>query len=96
MGEITPKNEGNVGSHGSLASSLTPLFKVAQIFASQVFACDLARKGRSHQTSMNFKTPRGPSKTQSLTLPETNIAPENGWLEYWFPFGMADFSGAKS
>ena len=23
------------------------------------------------------------------TFPETNIAPENGWLEYWFPFGMA-------
>ena len=21
------------------------------------------------------------------TLPETNIAPENGWLEYYFPFG---------
>ena len=27
------------------------------------------------------------------TLPETNIAPENGWLEYWFPFGMAYFQG---
>ena len=25
------------------------------------------------------------------TLPETNIAPENGWLEYYFPFGMAYF-----
>ena len=23
--------------------------------------------------------------------PETNIAPENGWLEYQFPFGMAYF-----
>ena len=22
-----------------------------------------------------------------ITLPETNIAPENGWVEYWFPFG---------
>ena len=21
------------------------------------------------------------------TLPETNIAPENGWLEYYFPLG---------
>ncbi len=28
------------------------------------------------------------------TLPETNIfAPENGWLEYLFPFGMAYFRG---
>ena len=25
------------------------------------------------------------------TLPETNIAPENGWLEDEFPFGMAYF-----
>ena len=25
------------------------------------------------------------------TLPEANIAPENGWLEYYFPFGMAYF-----
>ena len=24
----------------------------------------------------------------SLTLPETNIAPENGWLEYYFPIGF--------
>ena len=27
------------------------------------------------------------------TLPESNIAPENGWLEYEFPFGMAYFQG---
>ena len=27
----------------------------------------------------------------SNTLPETNIAPENGWLEDAFPFGMAYF-----
>ena len=23
----------------------------------------------------------------SITLPETNIAPKNGWLEYYFPIG---------
>ena len=23
----------------------------------------------------------------TLTLPETNMAPENWWLEYYFPFG---------
>ena len=30
-----------------------------------------------------------------LTLPETNseFTPENGWLEYQFPFGMAFFQG---
>ena len=27
------------------------------------------------------------------TLPETNIAPENGWLEHCFPFGRAYFQG---
>ena len=26
-----------------------------------------------------------------ITLPEANIAPENGWLEYEFPFGKAYF-----
>ena len=28
------------------------------------------------------------------SLPETNMAPENQWLEDEFPFGMAPFSGA--
>ncbi len=27
------------------------------------------------------------------TLPETNIAPKNGWLEYYFPIGEAHFQG---
>ena len=26
-----------------------------------------------------------------ITLPQTNMTPENEWLEYWFPFGMAYF-----
>ena len=29
--------------------------------------------------------------TLSLTLPETNIAPKNGWLEYNFPIVEAYF-----
>ena len=28
-----------------------------------------------------------------VTLPETNITPENGWLEYYFPIGKAYFQG---
>ncbi len=28
-----------------------------------------------------------------ITLPKTNIAPTNGWLEYYFPIGMAYFQG---
>ena len=27
------------------------------------------------------------------SLKLTARAPENGWLEYWFPFGMAYFQG---
>ncbi len=31
-----------------------------------------------------------------ITLPETNIiAPQNAWLEYLFPFGMAHFQGQR-
>jgi len=30
---------------------------------------------------------------RSLTLPETDMAPENRWLEYQFPFGMSYFQG---
>ena len=29
------------------------------------------------------------------TLPETNISPENRWLEDEFPFGMANFQGGS-
>ena len=39
----------------------------------------------------NFGRARGFSKKMMVTLPETNIAPENGWLEYYFPIGMAYF-----
>ena len=28
-----------------------------------------------------------------ITLPQTNMAPETGWLEDQFPFGMAYFQG---
>ena len=30
---------------------------------------------------------------KNITLPETNIAPKNGWLEYYFPIGEAYFQG---
>ena len=29
----------------------------------------------------------------NCTLPETNIAPKNGWLEYYLPIGEAYFQG---
>ena len=30
-------------------------------------------------------------KKKGPTLPKTNIAPENGWLEDYFPFGVASW-----
>ena len=30
------------------------------------------------------------------TLPETNIDPTNGWLEYYFPIGEAYFQGLRT
>ncbi len=37
-----------------------------------------------------------PAKTTSWnTLPKTNIAPTNGWLEYYFPIGEAYFQGLR-
>ena len=32
-------------------------------------------------------------KATRNTLPETNIASKNGWLEYYFPIGEAYFQG---
>ena len=34
-----------------------------------------------------------PKTEMTYTLPETNIAPKNGWLEYYFPIAKAYFSG---
>ena len=35
----------------------------------------------------------GRTKKHIFTLPEINIAPKNGWLEYYFPIGEAYFQG---
>ena len=32
---------------------------------------------------------------EAATLPKFNIAPENGWLEYYFPIGEAYFQGLR-
>ena len=54
-------------------------FQPAVRFSGQFSALPVAK--RKKQSSRNVV----------VTLPETNIAPENGWLEYYFPFGMANF-----
>ena len=36
-----------------------------------------------------------PENLWTNTLPKTNIAPTNGWLEYYFPIGEAYFQGLR-
>ncbi len=42
----------------------------------------MIQKLSSSRSEMNWSEP---------TLPETNLAPKNGWLEYYFPVGDAYF-----
>ena len=37
----------------------------------------------------------GSDRFTIVTLPKTNIAPTNGWLEYYFPIGEAYFQGLR-
>ena len=52
-------------------------------------------KGRSSDIFCDYSKPffQDPGINPSSTLPETNIAPKNGWLEYHFPIGEAYFQG---
>ena len=43
--------------------------------------------GRGHALYANYMA----LLCSEFTLPKTNIAPENGWLEDYFPFGKANF-----
>ena len=50
------------------------------------------RSRRFFETAANsMATEQG--QVDGHTLPETNIAPTNGWLEYYFPIGEAYFQG---
>ena len=71
-------------------------------FPSRKFLCWIRQDGQpvgamrvkdihTHLQNFDHRIP-GPRKT---TLPETNIAPENGWLEYYFPIGEAYFQGLR-
>ena len=61
---------------------------------------DAPRTGEAPQQAKNIddgvdvpKNNEKPAWIFLTTLPETNIAPENGWLEYYFPIGKAYFQG---
>ena len=45
-----------------------------------------AKSGKMSLIDVSFS-----GQFQGCTLPETNIAPTNGWLEYYFPIGEAYF-----
>ena len=48
-----------------------------------------AASGDSFQAPLFFQ--RKTQQQRKHTLPESNIAPKNGWLEYYFPIGEAYF-----
>ena len=49
-----------------------------------------------HKSQTNFGSRSCQSDERTLdTLPKTNIAPTNGWLEYYFPIGKAYFQGLR-
>ena len=60
----------------------TSLITVQQIFNIRLF-------------STRAKAANSFNDLKSITLPKTNIAPTNGWLEYYFPIGEAYFQGRK-
>ena len=50
-----------------------------------------SHKINCHPSSKNIYVREKP--VLGNTLPETNIAPTNGWLEYYFPIGEVYFQG---
>ena len=55
---------------------------------SQVILIDGEQMNLSHQVAEQVGEL---DVTNVVTQPKTNIAPENGWLEDYFPFGEAYF-----
>ena len=53
-------------------------YQVYQMYKSIIIHRNPEKKSRTIHTIVRYSI---------FTLPETNIAPENGWLEYEFPFG---------
>ena len=51
---------------------------------------------KSSTCNFLFSNELAGKKQTSTTLPETNIAPKNGWLESYFPIGEAYFRGYVS
>ena len=60
----------------------------SKFFTTRVCLVSLKSYSNFHKTGQ-FSS----SNNRSFTPPKFNIAPENGWLEDYFPFGMAYFQG---
>ena len=55
---------------------------------------DQVTKGQATHPHADHVPPlRSKGWIAGLTPPKFNIAPENGWLEDYFPFGMVTFQG---
>ena len=57
---------------------------------------ELATKAHIAHMATENTWPSFPLHVKSCTLPETNIAPENRWLEYYFPIGFRPIFRCKS
>ena len=80
----TPKTKGvNSGYKGRWSKDLPSIFIYLFI---KVLLLNGTLVGKPCKSSRPLK---------NNTLPETNISPENGWLEHYFPIGEAYFQGLR-
>ncbi len=63
--------------------------------SSEFFRTELCKVKFPNKKSSALLDSNGMAERSSdfLTIPETNIAPKHGWLEYYSPIGEAYFQG---
>ena len=71
--------------------SINPFASVDTLLSYQSCLSHRSDHVRSIWSTCETETSLALESLQSHTLPETNIAPESGWLENQFPFGMTYF-----
>ncbi len=80
-------NSESPGFQGGVSPHFEPAVSFSGAFCCEEFSWNVALEILKPPTLMVF------CGWNKYTLPETNIARENGWLEDYFPFGMANFQG---
>ena len=63
--------------------------------AKKIDEVDQKKRTTDEKMKNMFQHERYQEETRRNTLPATNMAPENGWLEYQFPFGARPISTGK-